>query len=294
MAIFTPSDLTVVIPTRERWDILARTLDALEHQSALGFETTVVVDGSDQHPPDLAARVIVKERGGPGAARNLGAITSDRRLVLFLGDDMIPSADLVARHLARHDADPEPEVAVLGHVDWHPDLRRDRLLRWMDWSGTQFDFRNIVGAEAGFGRFYSCNVSLKRSFFTSAGGFDEDFLFDYEDLDCGWRLDQRGMRLLYERDAVAMHLHPYDWLKVVRRWESRAGAERLMAAKHPWFEPWFAARVRAASAEARASKMWPLMVDFVPRAVPKLRRAAETRANRWYLQQLAPDRKSVV
>jgi GT2 family glycosyltransferase len=285
---YAPSDLSVVIPTRDRWPILARTLAALESQTVRGFETLVVVDGADQHPPELAARVIVKEHGGPGAARNLGANASERRLVLFLGDDMIPTPDLVARHLARHNSEPELEVAVLGHVDWHPDVPRSRLLRWIDSSGTQFDFRNIVGSEAGFGRFYSCNVSLKRAFFLDGGGFDEDFVFDYEDLDCGWRLGERGMRLLYEPGARALHLHEYDWSRLVQRWESRAGAEQLMAAKHAWFEPWFAARIRAAARDAPVSKVWPLVVDVVPRRLTRLRRGAESRADRWYLQHLAP------
>jgi GT2 family glycosyltransferase len=288
VATYAPFDLSVVIPTRDRWPILARTLAALEAQSVRGFETIVVVDGMDQQPPDVVARVVVKEHGGPGAARNLGATTSDRPLVLLLGDDMIPTPDLVAGHLARHNAEPAPEVAVLGHVDWHPEVPRSRLLRWIDWSGTQFDFRNIVGAEAGFGRFYSCNVSLKRSFFLDAGGFDEDFVFDYEDLDCGWRLGERGMRLLYQPDARAFHLHEYDWPRLVRRWESRAGAEQLMAAKHSWFEPWFEARIRAAQHDARVSKVWPLVVDLVPTRLTRLRRGAEARAGRWYLQQLAP------
>ena len=78
-----------------------------------------------------------------------------------------------------------------------------RIMRWLEWSDSQFAFTGIAGEEAGYGRFYSSNLSLKRGFFLEAGGFDEDFLFDYEDLDCGRRLHDRGMRLLYEPAAVA-------------------------------------------------------------------------------------------
>ena len=288
MGSFEPSDLTVIIPTRNRWDILRRTLQGLQQQSVQGFETIVVVDGRDQDPPPLDARVIVKEHAGPGAARNTGAHASERELVLLLGDDMVPTEHLVARHLARHALHAEPEAVVLGRVDWHPDVRNNRLLRWMDWSGTQFDFDNITSEEAGFGRFYSCNVSIKRRFFLDAGGFDEDFVFDYEDLDCGWRLAERGMRLLYEPKAQALHLHDYDWAAVVRRWESRAGAERLMAAKHPWFSPWFHERVEWAAQVPPVSPLWPRVVDLVPRRLAPIRRRVERRANLRYLQLLAP------
>src|SRR6266542_2248214 len=119
---FEPSDMAVVIPTRERWNILTRTLDALRSQSVRGFEILVVVDGTDQRPPELGTHTIVKEHGGPGAARNLGARSTERPLLMFLGDDMIPTRRLIELHLARHRANPEPQVAVLGHVDWHPDV----------------------------------------------------------------------------------------------------------------------------------------------------------------------------
>src|SRR5580700_4300277 len=131
-------------------------LDGLRRQSAPGFETVVVVDGTDQVVPDLGAvTVVVKEQGGPGAARNAGARATDRPIVLFLGDDMLPAPDLVARHVHRHNADRDETVAVLGHVNWHKEVAANRIARWLDWSGTQFDYRRIAGSDAGFGRFYS-------------------------------------------------------------------------------------------------------------------------------------------
>jgi GT2 family glycosyltransferase len=286
------AELSVIVPTRERWDILGRTLAALREQSIGGFETIVVVDGTDQRVPDLpGVRVVQQERGGPGVARNTGAANSDRRLVLFLGDDMIPAREFVARHLARHAAQPGDEVGVLGRIVWHPEVPRDRLHRWLDWSGALFDYRTLearADGEAGWEWFYSSNVSLKREFFLAAGGFDPDFFFDYEDLDLGWRLAQAGVRLLYEAGARSQHLHPYDWSRVRARYESRARAEQVMAAKHSWFEPWFHGQIERAAGEPPASRLWALIVDRVPARPGRVRRAVERRADRYYLQQLAP------
>lgn len=290
------AELAVVIPTRGRWPILSRTLEALGAQSVSGFETIVVVDGTDQRVPSWLrerprTRVLEQPHGGPGAARNLAVSQTDRRLILFLGDDMIPAPTLVAGHLAPHHADAGPQTAVLGHVAWHPEVARSRLLRWLEWSASQFDYRalqGMAGEDVGFGRFYSCNVSLKREMFTQAGGFDPDFRFDYEDLDLGWRLHERGLRLIYEPSALAYHLHSYDWEAIERRYVSRAGAERLMCSKHSWFSPWFHDRIAAHAMLPRASRIWPLVVDYVPAGARPLRRRVEARADRWYHQQLAP------
>lgn len=288
---FRAHDLSVVVPTRQRPELLRRTLAALEVQSERGFEVLVVLDGEDQAAVELdGVRVLRQPHAGPGAARNHGVASSDRRLILFLGDDMIPHPDLIARHLDHHRHCPTDEVAVLGRVSWHSAVPRDSLHRWLNWSGALFDFPpdlDQADPDAGWERFYSCNVSLKRSFFRQAGGFDPAFVFDYEDLDLGWRLGQLGLRLLYEPQARADHLHRYDWEAVVRRYESRAGAERLMAQKHSWFEPWFFRQMLAAQDQPRASKLWSVIVDLVPSGAPRLRAKFERRADRYYRQRLA-------
>ncbi len=265
--------LTVVIPTRDRDPILRRTLQALAAQTVQGFEVVVVVDGADSARPTLpGAQVLQVDHGGPGAARNAGARAATTPLVLFLGDDMIPRPDLVERHLARHGAARAPELAVLGAVQWHAEVPRTPLRSWIDATGMQFDHAGISGEDAGWGRFYSCNVSLDREFFLRAGGFDPDFVYYYEDLDAGLRLGEAGMRLVYERAAVAEHLHTYDEEQYVRRLAGVAAGERLMAAKHPQFQPFFAQRfaatqgARVPSRRWRATAAWPLPAPLRTRA----------------------------
>jgi SAM-dependent methyltransferase len=264
-----------------------------------GFEVVIVCDGEDQRPPESIGeapdvRVLRQPHAGPGAARNRAAQDSDRPWLLLLGDDMVAAPDLVERHLERHVRDPATTTAVLGHVNWHPEVARGRVMRWLEWSDAQFNYRQLrreldAGHElAGFGRFYSCNVSISRELFLAAGGFDPDFQFDYEDLDFGWRLDQRGMRLVYEPAAVTYHLHRHDWESVVRRYESRARAERLMASKHPWFSPWFHDRISRAAEQPPTSPLWARVVDLIPQRAAAVRAPVERRADLWYHQQLAP------
>ena len=286
--------LTVVIPSAGRWDVLAQTLDALA-----GVEVVVVVDGHDHVvPTDLTARagvtLIAVEHGGPAAARNAGAAVAGGELLLFLGDDTIPSPGLVERHLARHLAEPSDRVAVLGRVLWHPKVARRPVNRWLEWSGSQFDYASLAGlerdADIGWGRFYTANVSLKRSLFEEVGGFDTDFkAAAYEDIDFGWKAAEVGMALRFEPDAVALHLHPYSLAAARRRFRAVGEAERLMVAKHPWFEPWFYERFVRHAGEARASGLWARIVGYVPERFERLWWPARAWADRWYHQQLFDD-----
>lgn len=294
-------DLTVIIPTRQRWDILEKTLNGLAHQTVRGFDVIVVVDGDDQEVPTAISerpnvRVITQPHAGPGAARNTGVAATDRELVLLLGDDMVPIPDLVGAHLDGHNEFHDPRVAVLGHVDWHPDAEVNHIQRWLDWSGTQFDFHLIdPSKDAGFGRFFSCNVSLRRKLYNDAEGFDPEFVYYYEDLDFGWRLHQQRMRLHYRPTARARHLHRYDFETLQRRFDGIVVGERMMAAKHPWFEPWYRDRMKSALNEPARSRYWPRVADLIPdkvvERVPlarRVRRFARRRANTRMYQILAP------
>ena len=286
--VLGPEDVTVVIPTQNRWPMLRRTLEGLAHQRVTGFETIVVADSGGTAPSDLGdAKVVMRRSPGVGAARNTGAMSSTRRLLLFLGDDTIPEPDLVERHVHKHNQWPADEVGVLGLVEWHPEVAGGRIQRWLDWSDIQFDYRHIVGEEAGWGRFYSSNVSLKRTLFLDVGGFDEDFLFGYEDTDLGLRLHEKGFKLLYEPAARVLHVHHYDLDGMRRRFMLVGGAEFLMVRKHPEFVPFFRNLLMARQRVAPGSP-WPWLVDLVPDDAGSVRASAERRAGSWYAKKLTP------
>src|SRR3954451_19883813 len=108
--------ISVVVTTYQREALLRQVLERLDAQTADDFEVIVAVDAKQQDVSGIAARVVHPTHPGVSAARNAGWRAAEAPLVLFLGDDMLPAPDLVARHLALHAAHPEPEVGGLGHV----------------------------------------------------------------------------------------------------------------------------------------------------------------------------------
>jgi GT2 family glycosyltransferase len=288
----------IVIPTLRRHAILGRVLDRLEEQQRANtvFEVVVVADAAEPDPravEELAqgrpypVRVLRGERPGASATRNRGWRALDTELVLFFGDDMLPSPRLVAEHLTWHERNPDPEVAVLGHVRWARELRVTAFMRWLE-HGVQFDYPAIGGVEAGWGNLYAANASLKRSRLELVGGFDETFAFGYEELDLARRLRDAGLRLLYNREAVVEHLHE----TTIEAWRGRmravAPAERDYVEKHPGEEPYFLRMFERAAALAPARGRRAPLVRMVPKRTPVIGRWIWGSADVYYAQQLAP------
>jgi len=121
--------LSVVIPTRNRREILMVTLRALAAQRGIDgrFEVIVADDGSTDGSLTLLRgaafeafdlRVVGLDTGGPARARNRGIAVAAADRVLLLGDDTVPTRYALASHLKTADG---REVGVQGRIDWDPD-----------------------------------------------------------------------------------------------------------------------------------------------------------------------------
>jgi GT2 family glycosyltransferase len=275
--------LSVVIPTLgRRPQALARVVRSLP-------DDVEVIVAADAAAGDVAAETVRADHPGAAATRNAGWRAGSGELVLFLDDDVVPAAGLVERHLAVHDREDDPVVAVLGHVRWAPELRVTPFMRWLE-RGPQFHYGSIAGDEAGWAHFYTANVSLRRAALEAVGGFDEEtFPFHYEDLDLARRLrDGPGLRLLYARDAVADHLHAVTLDEYASRVAAIAPAERRFVARYPDVDPYFHRMFSEAAAIPSGRGWGARLAPLVPERTPFLGPAIHNRASLYYRQRLAP------
>lgn len=234
---------TVVIPTFNRLGALKEVLEALDAQEGPAFEVLVVNDGStdgtaswlDERAaggnggePELL--VLHQENQGPAVARNRGVAAARGRWVAFLGDDTVPAPGwLAAHHRAQHDALARSIraaggcVGVIGRTDWHERMRRTPFLDYINENGLQFGFALIEDEDdVPFNFFYTSNLSIDREAM-AAEPFDPAFPFAaWEDVEAGYRLAARGLRLLYRPEARVAHDHPTGVKRFAKR-QYRAG-----------------------------------------------------------------------
>lgn len=228
----TTDSLSVVIPTKDRADALARTLDALEAQRLAGASAEIVVvdNGSSdgtlaqvrarEQGAALPIRLLEQPEGGPAAARNAGVAASAGAVLLFLGDDTEPAEeDLLRGHLDLHAARPEPAYGVLGRITWTPHKPVTPFMRWLENGGPQFDYRDLTpGPVDPASYFYSSHASVKRTIFEQVGGFDVRFpSAAVEDTELGVRLADAGLELDYHPELLVFHDHPTTSAQSLRR-----------------------------------------------------------------------------
>jgi len=239
---------TVVVPSFQRRDALARALAAWERQQPddLPFEVVVVDDGSTDGTDELLAatrprrydlRAVRQENRGPAAARNRALELASGELVLFAGDDIEPSPRLLAEHDQGHRRAGAAPLALVGRIDWPEKLRRTATMRHVAGRGAQqFSFHYMRdGDEYDFRHFYTSNVSIARRVLDlEPSHFSTAFPHAaFEDAELAFRLARHGLRIRYHAAALAWHWHEYGARGFFERQRKCGAMAQRLAELHP-------------------------------------------------------------
>ncbi len=223
----TSVDISVVIPAKDRPDLLANALRALQQQTLARdrFEIIVVDDGSavplqSALPSDVTSGVTFlrnESSCGPASARNRGIDAVRSELVLFLNDDAVPAFDAVEQHLTIHGQHSYP-LAVLGRFD-NTENCRDVLNDMLERGGLVFPYFMIhPRIPLGPQFFWTCNLSVPVAAVREVGGFDESFRRPMcEDAELGVRLGKIGIFPQHFPTIGCGHDHPMDLPRLIRR-----------------------------------------------------------------------------
>ncbi|MEK3793494.1 glycosyltransferase [Paenibacillus sp. FSL R7-0204] len=224
------------------------------------FEVIFVDDGSDDGTQeritaldlDYSLKYVYKTPDATkcrSAARNLGVSQAGGDILLFLDGDQVVERDFIYQHWKVHQLCDEP-VVVMGLRDFLAednrlpfsqveDSNRSSLLlerRDPRLPVIQRFSENAGNIENIWALLYSCNFSVPRNNYSTAGGFDEDFIeWGLEDCELGYRLYQQGAKFILNTQCIVLHqYHPttYDEKKYLG-WFTNL---ELFKQKHPTLE----------------------------------------------------------
>jgi GT2 family glycosyltransferase len=188
----------VVIPTRNRPELLARCLERLapgaQTIDAARYEVLVTDDGDAQIARDLVeqkfpwARWTAGPRRGPAANRNHGASLMTTKWLVFTDDDCVP--------------DPGWLAGFVPAADRGCQLSPGRTESREPWR-SPLDHAPLNDAGDAI---WSCNMLVEREAFATLGGFDERFPHAHmEDVDFQVRARAAKLREEFSGSAVVDH-----------------------------------------------------------------------------------------
>ncbi len=227
-AVAAPPEISVLIPTFNRRDIILQCIAALDRQDLPPgvMEVIVVDDGSTDGTAGAIATAaagmataitcLTQSNAGANAARNRAIAAARAPLTLILNDDSIATAGMVAEHLRQHAAHPAESDAILGGLVL-PETPPPGLFEVLHHDAALA--ARPAGEDLGWGAFYTFNISVKTSLLRRYGGFDTGLRW-HEDIELGRRMSATGLRVLHAPAAKAVHLHPMNeagWLGIADR-----------------------------------------------------------------------------
>ncbi|MBV8637165.1 MAG: glycosyltransferase [Candidatus Eremiobacteraeota bacterium] len=236
-------EISVVVPTYNRFDTLAHVIPTLLAQDlpASEFEVLVCDSNSTDGTAEYLARVHAEHpniRHLPGSytgramARNAGIDAAQGDVVLFNDSDILASPDLLSRHLGHHRE--QKNIAVVGLEVQVKDLEDYAYKR--DHPQDRGSLHKPTRKTLPWLYFLTGNASVRRDDLLRVGKFDEDFTgYGHEDLELGYRLERAGITILYEPNAVNYHCQdvPHDDQKEKMKLAGRSTVRFYR--KHPDF-----------------------------------------------------------
>jgi hypothetical protein len=211
--------LSVIVPAHRCAGVLPRSLGALRASDLPrdGWELIVVDDASRDDTPDVARRYadrVVRLMGspsGPAYARNRGVEAARGEIVVFIDADVCVHPDTLRGFQELFDREPGLGAAF-GAYDTAPAAR-----------GVVSQYRNLVhhychSLHAGEAEtFWAGCGAVRREAFLRVGGFDELAYRrpQVEDIELGYRLRERGYRILLDPSLQATHLKRWTLASVL-------------------------------------------------------------------------------
>ncbi len=248
-------DITVIIPTYNRCEILKLCLQKLCNQTLAKdkYEIIIVDDGSQDETKKVTEKALqtsgikwkyfFQENQGQGIARNLGIKKANGNVIAFIGDDIIVDKHFLEEHLRMHKKFDQTNVGVLGFIDWHPDLKITPFMEWLTngssifgkFGGHQFAFEKLQGKKwTDYNFFYTSNISLKKELLQKHQ-FDTSFQnYGWEDIELGYRLTkEENLQLRYNPHAIGYHHHQMDETSLAPRMRMIGKSSHIFHQKYP-------------------------------------------------------------
>ena len=212
-------DCSVIIPVYNGRDYTRNCIEALlVDESEATFELIVVDNGSTDGVSDyleqVKGKMLLLSPGrnlGFAAANNLAARSARGKYLVLLNNDTVPEQDWLDSMVELIETD--PKIGIVGAKLLYP------LNRLVQHAGVVFnDMGNpshiyerfpedhpAVNKVRDFQAVTAACMLIKKEIYHQAGGFDEQYINGFEDVDFCFKVRESGWRIVYQPKSVVLH-----------------------------------------------------------------------------------------
>lgn len=233
--------VTVIIPVKNRVELTRQCLRGIrETVTDISYEIIMVDNGSTDGTAEFVRelgddiRYIYNEHGANfSASNNQAAAVAKGEYLVFLNNDTLPQPGWLSAMLETHQR--HPDVGSVGAKLLYPETDTIQhagvLVRNYPNPVSPYHVHHHFAHDApavNTEREYPCVTAacmlIRKELFDQLGGFDEGFVFGYEDVDLCLRILERRLKNIYTPRSVLYH---YESQSTGRHRHGAANIERL-------------------------------------------------------------------
>lgn len=237
MPAVKPSSVSVVIPCYNAEKSIIRTLEALDRQTARGFEVVIVDDGSadgtvsvvrSYKPRNYRLVVLAERHRGPAAQRNRGVEKAAGSIILFTDSDCVPDKSWFSEMIRLFE-----DESVVGVSGTYRTLNTDKIIARFE--GYEIEKRHLrLARQERIDFVGSFSAGYRKNIFRKFGGFSTEFkTADAEDPELSFKIAEAGNKMVFSPKAVVAHPHVSTFGKFWKQKFSRGYWRVLLYRKHP-------------------------------------------------------------
>jgi glycosyltransferase involved in cell wall biosynthesis len=239
--------ISVVIPTRDRTEILKRCLLAVLGDEGT-TEVVVVVDGKDPETLELLDRIRAHdsrvrttatpadppELGRVQRARNHGAVIASSEVILALDDDVVARPGMVSGHARRHAE--QDDLVVVGYMPVATTRRWPRVYATVSYYSQAYEFtcelyrsdpRLILST------LWGGNVSVRRRHWLDASAEPRAATNLFDDRELGLQMLRDGLKGVFDPNLRGDHWYERSLRSFVDRAQTSPVENAELRAAHP-------------------------------------------------------------
>ncbi len=210
--------ISIIIPAFNSEKTIAKTIQSvLSQKTKEKFELIVVDDAStDKTASEIkkfkeVVLVQQKKNKGPAVVRNLGAKKANGEIIVFTDADCVPKENWLEEMIK-----PFENKEVVGVQGAYKTKQQSLTARFVQAEiEDRYDLMKKEMQKKGSIDFVgSYSAAYKKKTFLEFNGFDESFpTASGEDPELSYRMQKKGLKLVFNQNAIVFHQHPNSFLK---------------------------------------------------------------------------------